>query len=196
MTARARLVRRGGGARPRGDLAAHLRRALRRWPAAGRAAGRARLAQAGRPSRRGAILRPARRHAARAGLRRRAAQAEDRPGYIANVSPAVWAYEVSGKQVLTSGSAISPQPGASERRSAIVARRRSSAISSPKVVARVHDRAVECAPRPDWLVALEPKQDDLLRRIVEGPTISADVLGGAGALTDSSAEASAAEPEG
>lgn len=35
---------------------------------------------------------------------------------------------------------------------------------------------------------LEPAQDELLRRIVEGPTISADVLGGAGALTGGSVE--------
>jgi hypothetical protein len=37
------------------------------------------------------------------------------------------------------------------------------------------------------LVALEPKQDDLLRRIIDGPTLSADVLSGAGALSDGSA---------
>jgi hypothetical protein len=38
------------------------------------------------------------------------------------------------------------------------------------------------------LVALEARQDDLLRRIVKGPTISADTLAGAGALCDASAE--------
>jgi len=32
-------------------------------------------------------------------------------------------------------------------------------------------------------------QDDVLRRIVDGPTISSDVLHGAGALTENSAEA-------
>ncbi len=39
------------------------------------------------------------------------------------------------------------------------------------------------------LVALEPAQDALLGRIVDGPTIDADALMGAGALSDSSAEA-------
>ena len=45
------------------------------------------------------------------------------------------------------------------------------------------------------LVALEPRQDDLLRRIVEGPTLNADTLGGAGALSDSSANVADAGTE-
>jgi hypothetical protein len=40
------------------------------------------------------------------------------------------------------------------------------------------------------LVALEPAQDHLLQRIVDGPTIDADALRAGGALTDISAEAS------
>ncbi len=39
------------------------------------------------------------------------------------------------------------------------------------------------------LVALEPAQADLLDRIIAGPTIDADALMGAGALSESSAEA-------
>ncbi len=38
------------------------------------------------------------------------------------------------------------------------------------------------------LVALEPRQAELLERIVEGPTIDADALRGEGALSESSAE--------
>ncbi len=38
------------------------------------------------------------------------------------------------------------------------------------------------------LVALEPLQADLLRRIVEGPTIDADALRPTGALSNSSAD--------
>ena len=67
-------------------------------------------------------------------------------GYVANVAPAVWNYEISGKRVLTR------------------------------------------------LVTLEPAQDDLLARIVDGPTIDADMLRGTGALSDSSAEAVEPEP--
>jgi hypothetical protein len=38
------------------------------------------------------------------------------------------------------------------------------------------------------LVAIEPKQDALLARIVDGPIIDADTLRGAGALSDASAD--------
>ena len=43
------------------------------------------------------------------------------------------------------------------------------------------------------LVASEPKQAELLGRIVDGPTLDADDLMGAGALTDSSVEAAGDE---
>ena len=38
------------------------------------------------------------------------------------------------------------------------------------------------------LVALEPKQAELLNRIVEGPTIDSDTLSAAGSLSEASAE--------
>ncbi len=118
-------------------------------------------------------------------------------GYIANVSPAVWAYEVSGKRVLSQWWSY----------------RRKDRSKPPMGDKRPPSKLSEIQPDawlPEYttellnvlrvltrLVALEPRQNDLLRRIVEGPTISADVLGGAGALTDSSAEVAVVEsPEG
>jgi hypothetical protein len=117
-------------------------------------------------------------------------------GYIANVSPEVWAYEVSGKRVLSRWWSY----------------RRKDRSKPPMGDKRPPSKLSEIQPDrwlPEYttellnvlrvltrLVALEPAQDDLLRRIVEGPTISADVLSGAGALTDSSAEAAPAPPLG
>jgi hypothetical protein len=109
-------------------------------------------------------------------------------GYIANVSQAVWDYEVSGKIVLRQWwgyrrkdrskppmgdkrppsklSEIQPDVWPSEYTSELLA------------VLRVLTR----------LVAIEPKQDALLARIVDGPIIDADTLRGAGALSDASAD--------
>lgn len=119
-------------------------------------------------------------------------------GYVANVSPQVWAYEVSGKRVLSQWWSY----------------RRKDRSKPPMGDKRPPSKLSEIQPDtwlPEYtsellnvlrvltrLVALEPAQDDLLRRIVEGPTISADVLSGAGALTDGSAQAAAADspPEG
>jgi predicted helicase len=109
-------------------------------------------------------------------------------GYIANVSQAVWDYEVSGKIVLRQWwsyrrkdrskppmgdkrppsklSEIQPEVWPAEYTSELLA------------VLRVLTR----------LVALEPAQADLLGRIVEGPIIDADVLREAGALSNASVE--------
>ncbi|MGH6992933.1 MAG: type ISP restriction/modification enzyme [Caulobacteraceae bacterium] len=103
-------------------------------------------------------------------------------GYIANVSPQVWTYEVSGKQVLGQWWSY----------------RRKDRSKPPMGDKRPPSKLSEIQP-DNWLpeyttellnvlrvltrlVALGPAQDDLLRRIVEGPTLSADVLGGASAL--------------
>ena len=109
-------------------------------------------------------------------------------GYIANVSPAVWAYEVSGKRVLTQWWSY----------------RREDRSKPPMGDKRPPSDLSFIQPK-DWLpeyttellnvlrvltrlVALEPWQADLLERIVEGPTIDADALRGEGALSESSAE--------
>ena len=120
-------------------------------------------------------------------------------GYITNVSPAVWAYEVSGKRVLTQWWSY----------------RREDRSKPPMGDKRPPSELSLIQPK-DWLpeyttellnvlrvltrlVALEPAQADLLSRIVEGSTIDADALRGTGALSDSSADSApdeAVEVEG
>ena len=113
-------------------------------------------------------------------------------GYIANVSPEVWAYEVSGKNVLRQwwsyrrkdrskppmGDRRPPSPLSDIQPETWLPEYTTELLNVLRVLTR--------------LVALEPAQDDLLGRIVAGPTIDADVLMGAGALSDSSAQAQVA----
>jgi hypothetical protein len=116
-------------------------------------------------------------------------------GYIANVSPKVWAYEVSGKRVLSQWWSYrrknrSKPPMGDKRPPSKL-----SEIQPDKWLPEYTTELLNVLRVLTRLVALEPTQDDLLRRIVEGPTISAEVLSGAGALTDSSAEAAPAATE-
>lgn len=113
-------------------------------------------------------------------------------GYIANVSPAVWAYEVSGKIVLRQwwsyrrkdrskppmGDKRPPSPLGDIQPDVWPAEYTTELLNVLRVLTR--------------LVALEPAQAEFLGRIVAGPTIDADVLMGAGALSDSSADAAPA----
>ena len=113
-------------------------------------------------------------------------------GYIANVSPEVWAYEVSGKRVLSQWWSYrrkdrSKPPMGDKRPPSKL-----SEIQPDKWLPEYTTELLNVLRVLTRLVALEPAQDDLLRRIVEGPTISADVLSGAGALSDGSA---GADPE-
>ncbi len=110
-------------------------------------------------------------------------------GYIANVSPEVWAYEVSGKIVLRQwwsyrrkdrskppmGDKRPPSPLGDIQPDIWPAEYTTELLNVLHVLTR--------------LVALEPAQADLLDRIIAGPTIDADALMGAGALSESSAEA-------
>ncbi len=109
-------------------------------------------------------------------------------GYIANVLADVWAYEVSGKRVLSQWWSYRrkdrSKPPMGDRR----APSKLSEIQPDKWLPEYTTELLNVLRVLTRLVALEPMQDDLLRRIVEGPTISADVLSGAGALTDSSAD--------
>jgi predicted helicase len=110
-------------------------------------------------------------------------------GYVANVSPEVWAYEVSGKRVVSQWWSYrrkdrSKPPMGDKRPPSELSR-----IQPEKWLPEYTSELLNVLRVLTRLVALEPRQDDLLRRIVEGPTISADVLGGAGALSDRSAEA-------
>lgn len=116
-------------------------------------------------------------------------------GYIANVSPAVWAYEVSGKRVLSQwwsyrrqdrskppmGDKRPPSPLSSIQPTAWLPEYTSELLAVLRVLTR--------------LVALEPRQLDLLDRIIAGPVIDADILRAAGGLSDGSAEAESAHDE-
>ena len=110
-------------------------------------------------------------------------------GFIANVSPEVWAYEVSGKNVLSQWWSY----------------RRQDRSKPPMGDRRPHSKLSDIQPAI-WpaeyttellallrvltrLIALEPRQADLLTRIVDGPTIDSDTLSAAGSLSEASAEA-------
>ncbi len=118
-------------------------------------------------------------------------------GYIANVSPEVWAYEVSGKRVLTQWWSYrrkdrSKPPMGDKRPPSELSR-----IQPDKWLPEYTTELLNVLRVLTRLVALEPAQDDLLGRIVDGPTINSDALRATGALSDSSvdtdAEDSAAE---
>ena len=104
LTADGGAVRRSGRARPRGDLAAHVRRALRRPEDTAGRPGPPRLPHGTRPAipTDGAIPNDAGAHARRDRLRCPQASACCRGRATSKTCrPRVWAYEVSGKQVLT-----------------------------------------------------------------------------------------------
>jgi hypothetical protein len=116
-------------------------------------------------------------------------------GYIDNVSPQVWAYEVSGKRVLSQWWSYrrkdrSKPPMGDKRPPSELSR-----IQPTRWLPEYTTELLNVVRVLTRLTALEPAQNDLLRRIVEGPTISADTLAGAGALSDSSAEAAESAAE-
>jgi hypothetical protein len=110
-------------------------------------------------------------------------------GYIANVSPEVWGYEVSGKRVLTQWWSYRRQD---RSKPPMGDKRPPSPLSSIQPIAWLPEYTTELLNVLHVLtrlVALEPVQADLLDRIVKGPNIDADVLAGAGALSGGSADA-------
>jgi len=116
-------------------------------------------------------------------------------GYIANVSPEVWAYEVSGKRVLSQWWSYrrkdrSKPPMGDKRPPSELSNIQPTAwlpeyTSELLAVLRVLTR----------LVALEPRQLDLLDRIIAGPIIDADILRSTGALSGGSADAEAPDED-
>ena len=114
-------------------------------------------------------------------------------GYVENVSPQVWDYEVSGKRVLTQWWSYrrkdrsKPPMGDKRPPSELVK------IQPDKWLPEYTTELLNVLRVLTRLVALEPAQDDLLRRIVEGPTIDADALMATGALSDSAADGGAEE---
>jgi hypothetical protein len=104
-------------------------------------------------------------------------------GYVENVTPQVWAYEVSGKQVLWHWFSYRRQ---NRSRPMIGDRRPPSPLDKiqpdhwlPEYTSDLLD-LLHVLGR---LIALEPKQADLLERICAGPLRGGDELREAGALT-------------
>lgn len=105
-------------------------------------------------------------------------------GFIDNVAPEVWAYEVSGKRVVSQWWSY-----------------RREDRSKPPMGDRRPPSPLSLIQPKDWpseyttellnllrvltrLVLLEPAQEALLTRVVDGPTVDADDLMGVGALTE------------
>lgn len=94
-------------------------------------------------------------------------------GHIDNVAPAVWAYEVSGKQVLTQWFSYR---GRDRSRPLIGDRRPPSPlgeIGPGRWLAEYTTELLAVLHVLGRLVALEPRQADLLARVCAGPTVTA-----------------------
>ena len=103
-------------------------------------------------------------------------------GYIDRVPPAVWEYEVSGKQVLPQWfsyrKANRDRPIIGERRTPSPLGR----IQPDHWLAEYTTELINLLNVLGSLVDLEPAQAELLERICAGPTISGEELATAGAL--------------
>lgn len=108
-------------------------------------------------------------------------------GYIANVTPEVWAYEVSGKRVLSQWWSYRRKD---RSKPPMGDKRPPSELSNIQPTAWLPEYTTELLAVLrvlTRLVALEPRQLDLLDRIIAGPLIDADVLRATEALFDGSA---------
>lgn len=97
-------------------------------------------------------------------------------GHVDNVAPEAWAYEVSGKQVLTQWFSYR---GRDRSRPIIGDRRPPSPLGDIQPAGWLAEYTAELLNVLNVLgrlVRLEPRQADLLSRICSGPTISADAL--------------------
>jgi len=111
-------------------------------------------------------------------------------GYVDNVSPEMWAYEVSGKEVLKQwfsyrkrdrakppmGDKRPPSPLQNIQQEGWLPEYTSDLLDLLHVLGR--------------LIQLEPLQSDLLKRICDGPLLAVDELREAGAFSDAGAGAS------
>jgi len=97
-------------------------------------------------------------------------------GYVDDVPPAVWAYEVSGKHVLTQWFSYRRR----NRERPIIGDRRPPSplgdIQPDHWLAEYTTDLLEILNVLGRLVALEPSQADLLERICAGPTLNAEAL--------------------
>ncbi len=103
-------------------------------------------------------------------------------GYVEHVEPAIWNYEVSGKQVLLQWFSYRK---ANRERPIIGDRRPPSPLGDIKPdywLAEYTTELLNLLNVLGSLVDFEPAQEKLLTKICTGPTISADELKAAGAL--------------
>ena len=103
-------------------------------------------------------------------------------GYVEHVPPAVWRYEVSGKQVLLQWFSYRKR----DRERPIIGDRRPPSplgfIQPGHWLAEYTTELINVLNILGWLVELEPQQAALLKKICTGPTITAAELRAAGAL--------------
>jgi hypothetical protein len=114
-------------------------------------------------------------------------------GYVQNVTPKMWAYEVSGKQVLWHWFSYRRRD---RSRPIMGDRRPPSPLDSIQPEGWLPEYTTDLLDLLNVLgrlIALEPKQADLLNRICAGPLRSAEELGAAGALA--MPEAASAKPK-
>jgi len=103
-------------------------------------------------------------------------------GYVQNVEPATWAYEVSGKQVLLQWFSYRK----ADRERPIIGDRRAPSllgeIQPDHWLSEYTTELINVLNVLGWLVDLEPSQAELLDKICGGQLISGDELRNAGAL--------------
>jgi hypothetical protein len=110
-------------------------------------------------------------------------------GFVANVLLEVWNYEISGKNVLSQWRSYRRQD---RSKPPMGDKRPPSKLSEiqPAIWPAEYTTELLALLRVlTRLVPLEPRQADLLTRIVDGPTIDSDTLSAAGSLSEASAEA-------
>jgi hypothetical protein len=115
-------------------------------------------------------------------------------GYVENVTPEMWAYQVSGKQVLWHWFSYRRRD---RSRPIIGDRRQPSPLDSIQPEGWLPDYTTDLLDLLHVLgrlIALESAQADLLSRICTGPLLSIDELSSAGAFTG--AEEKSAPPKG
>jgi len=104
-------------------------------------------------------------------------------GYIENVTPEMWTYEVSGKEVLWHWFSYRRR----NRTKPLIGDRRDpsplDSIQPDHWLPEYTSDLLDLLHVLGRLIALEPKQADLLQRICDNPLLSADELRNAGALT-------------
>jgi hypothetical protein len=114
-------------------------------------------------------------------------------GYVENVTPAMWAYEVSGKNVLRQWFSYRRR----DRSRPIIGDRRPPSpldkIQPGHWLPEYTSDLLDLLNVLGRLIALEPKQADLLNRICDNPQLSADELRNTGAFKHEEEKAVAAK---